>query len=461
MRGWETHEPEDAPRISATPYTWRDPADIPERPWLYGRWLLCGAPTAVVAPGGVGKSTFVAGTAMALVTGLALLGKTVWGGRRRVWIWNLEDDMDELARSIQAAAKHYGLSPEDLEGRLFVDSAMEGKGLCTATEDNGQFKLLAPVYEALTNELIARGIDVLIVDPFVSSHEVEENANSKIDKIAKAWGRVAKAANCSIVLVHHTSKAGAGEVTALSARGAVALINACRSTLVLNRMDPDQGARLGIVDDAERRRFFSVADDKHNRAPAEKADWYRLASVDLGNGAIGPGDSVGVAEPWTPPDPFEGLTGSHLYRVQKAISEGEWREDHRASAWAGKSIADTLGLDIDDRGNKLRILSLLKTWLAEGALIVTERKDANRQLKRFVEVGRWQNDESATVNSTVAVRTVAVEQPSATLQCSPFRGATVAAAADTDCQLSHPSGNPALGLSRFTSEIDPVDGWPA
>jgi RecA-family ATPase len=76
--------------------------------------------------------------------------------------------------------------------------------------------------DALTAESLARQIDVLIIDPFVSSHEVEENANSQIDEIAKAWGRVARAANCAIVLVHQTSKAGAAEVTALSARGAVA-----------------------------------------------------------------------------------------------------------------------------------------------------------------------------------------------------------------------------------------------
>jgi RecA-family ATPase len=140
----------------------------------------------VVAPGGVGKSTFLSGTSLALVTGRGLLGKTVWEGCKRVWIWNLEDDLDELSRSVQAAAKHFALSAEDLADRLFVDSAMDGSGLCTAVEDEAGFRLFRPVYEALTAELIAREIDVLIVDPFVSSHEVEENANSKIDKIAKA-----------------------------------------------------------------------------------------------------------------------------------------------------------------------------------------------------------------------------------------------------------------------------------
>lgn len=376
--------------ISATPYQWRDPATIPMRPWVYGRWFLRGTVACIVAPGGVGKSTLVAGTALAMATGQGLLGKAVWEGPKRVWLWNLEDDLDELARSIQAATIHHDIAPADIEGRLFVDSAMEGAGLCTAIEHEGKFVLLAPVYQALKDELIGRGIDALIVDPFVSSHEVEENANSKIDKIAKAWARVAKDANCCIVLVHHTSKAGSGEVTAMSARGAVALINAARSTLVINRMEPDQADRLGIPAD-ERRRYISVQDDKHNRAPAEKADWYRLASVDLGNGpqnCIGTGDSVAVAETWTPPDPFDNVTPAHIAQVQAVIADGEWRENHQAGNWVGHAIADVLGMNADGKADRARIRCIIKEWIANGVLAIERRKDRNHEQRPFVVVGR-------------------------------------------------------------------------
>lgn len=317
---------EGATMVRATPYVWRDPATIPPRPWVYGRYLLRGTVTAFVAPGGIGKSTFVASTALSLVTDRPLMGKTVWGGSKRVWIWNLEDDLDELSRAIQAAAKHFAIPQDDLNSNLFVDSTMDGSPLCTAVEVNGQLKLLQPVYDAIVAELLARRIDVLIIDPFVSSHEVEENANSKVDKIAKAWGRVAKGANCAIVLVHHTSKAGAAEVTVNSARGASALMNACRSALVFNRLDPEEAKKFGIDGDDERRRYFRVQDDKHNRAPPEKADWYRLIPVDLGNGPGGRGDSVGVAEPWSPPEATDGLGPDDLRRVQDAIAAGSWRQ---------------------------------------------------------------------------------------------------------------------------------------
>lgn len=36
--------------IIPTPFVWRDPASIPPRPWVLGRWLLRNTITAVVAP---------------------------------------------------------------------------------------------------------------------------------------------------------------------------------------------------------------------------------------------------------------------------------------------------------------------------------------------------------------------------------------------------------------------------
>ncbi|MDG6746574.1 AAA family ATPase, partial [Staphylococcus aureus] len=167
---------------------------------------------------------------------------------------------------------------------------------------------MRPVIDGLRAELLARKIDVLIVDPFVSSHSVEENDNNAIDTIVKEWARLAKRTNCAIVLVHHSKKLGSMKVTAEASRGASSLVNAARSTLVLNRMDDQEAERFMIDGDDEKRRLFTVQDDKHNRAPAEKAEWYRMASVDLGNFDGEHSDSVGVVTRWTPPDAFEGVT---------------------------------------------------------------------------------------------------------------------------------------------------------
>lgn len=369
--------------IGATPYAWREPETLPTRDWLLGRWLLRGTMSCVIAPGGVGKSTFLTSAALSLVTGRPLLGKTVWGGRARVWSWNLEDDGEEMARSIQAAAKHHNIAPSELDG-LFVDSGLDGRSICTATVRDGQFQLFDPVFRQLTREIRARTIDALFLDPFVSSHEIDENDNARIDRIAKAWARVARDANCSIVLVHHASKNGSAEVTAASSRGASALVNAARSAIVLNRMTDDEAKRLGIAAD-DRRRYVRIGDDKANRAPAEAADWFELTGVDLGNGK--PGDNVGVMVPWSLPDPFDDVTVDHLRAVQERISTGDWREYHTAENWVGKAVAEVLEIDASAGPAKAKIKAVIDKWIEAGALRIDERKDANRVVRKFVIPG--------------------------------------------------------------------------
>lgn len=381
--------------VSATPFQWRDPAAIPLRPWVYGRWLLRNTITAVVAPGGVGKSALMASTILALATGRELLGKTVWGGPQSVWYWNLEDDGDELSRQVHAAAKLHGIKPADCGERLMVDSGLDGAGLCVAREDRDGFRIVTPVIEALVAELIGKRIDVLIIDPFVSSHTVSENDNGAIDAVAKEWARIAKRANCSIVLVHHTRKLAGAKVTAEMSRGAVALIAAARTALVLNRMDSEEATRFGIDSDKDRRRYFTVQDDKHNRAPPEDAEWYRMESVDLGNGdGDRESDNIGVVSRWIPPETFDGISTDDLRQCQSAIDAGRWRKSNQCADWVGVPVAETLGLDLNSKSDKARVNRIVTEWIKNGALEVEEGKDSKSNPRPFVIVGRWADDHS-------------------------------------------------------------------
>jgi len=373
--------------VSASAYIWRDPTTIPPRPWVLGRWLLRCTVATVIAPGGVGKTTFLASAALSMVTGRPLLGKDVWCGPKRVWIWNLEDDLEELSRAIQAAAIHHDISAKELSGRLFVDSAMEGAQLCTATIEAGVFRLLSPVYAAVTAELKRRSIDVLIIDPFVSSHEVDESNNGLIDKVAKAWARVAKDTGSCVVLVHHVSKAGSGEVTAMSSRGASSLGNAARSTLVVNRMDDIEAKRLSIPAE-ERRRYIRVQDDKANRAPAEKADWFQIVGVDLGNRTDDlPSDSVGVVEPWRFPDPFDDIPADALRRVQAQLGTDARRENSQAREWFGHLVAGILDIDLEKGPGKEQVKAIIRQWINAGAFRIEERKNKDGRPTPYVVLG--------------------------------------------------------------------------
>ncbi len=403
--------PRGRPKIEASPFRWPNNRTLPRRPWVWGRWLLLNTVTAIVAPGGVGKSSFVASMLLSLASGRQdLLGKIVWNGAKRVWYWNLEDDLAELEMQLVAAAMFHGVEQDACGDRLFLDSGPEGNGLCIAL-DTQEGIIIEPVVEALVAELIRRKIDVLVVDPFVSSHGVSENDNGAIDSVVKTWGRIAKRVGCSIVLVHHSKKLGVEKVTAEASRGASSLVAAARVTLVLNRMDKEEAKQFGIENDRERKRLFTVQDDKASRAPAEDAEWFRMASQDVDN-STGPddpygdeGDSVGVVTRWFPPDPFEGVTTDHLLAVQQAIDRvsgpKRHRADSQAKAWVGKVVADVFGLSPESgmKADRARINKMLGTWFATGALVRVDGKDDKSNDRTFVEVGTWVSQDTFPTSS--------------------------------------------------------------
>ena len=357
--------------IAPAPYVWVPAEEIPPLDWLLGHWILRDEVSFVVAPGGAGKSTLLATTALSLATGKNLLGKPVPNGPKRVWLWNLEDSIAMMTRSIQATAHLHGIKPGDLGDRLFLNSARDGSPLCTASRTQDGLVLQSPVHDALVAALREKKIDVLVIDPFVSSHEANENDNGEIDKVIKQWCRVAQEANCGVILCHHTSKAGSTEVNTMSARGAVAMTAAARVVLVLNPMTVKEANRLG-VDDDERWRLLQVTMDKSNRAPLEKADWFRKASV-----TFSPGDSAGALEPWSPPKAAEYLTPDSLEAIRTALGELDHRASPQSPEWAGYVIAEALGLVRPDSGTPERgkISRLVTELLKQGHLVKAQGKD--------------------------------------------------------------------------------------
>jgi hypothetical protein len=356
--------------IKPSRFVWRDPATIPLRQWLYGRHLIRKFVSCTLAAGGVGKSTLLLGDALAMATGRALLGHLPQEPLR-VWVWNGEDPREELERRVAAICLHYGIAPGEIGDRLFIDS---GRELEIVIADMGRsgVRIATPAVDAVREAIVAQKIDALVIDPFVSSHRVTENDNGAIDAVAKAWARIADATGCAIELVHHVRKTGGAEITAEDGRGAVSLIAAARSVRVLNVMSEDEAAKAGVTE--HRRTYFRVDNGKANLAPPpEKSEWFHIASQPLGNGGLVDGDYVGVATRWEWPSPLDGLSVSDLRAVQDRIAKGEHAANVQAANWAGLAVAEVLALDADNAVEKARIKSLLRTWIANGALRMETR----------------------------------------------------------------------------------------
>lgn len=355
-----------------------DPHLIPPRRWLYGRMLIAGYVTVLVAPGGVGKTALSVVITQSLATGRARAGDWVYQ-RTRVLVCTLEDPEDEFNRRMAASMLHHGIARDDLDGYVHVVSGRD-RPLLIAGLDTDGFTLCYPDKSEMIRLVKLECIGLIVVDPFVNSHELDENNNPHINAAARTWAEIANDAGCAVLLVHHTRKgAVAGDMD--SGRGASALIAASRVGLTLTAMVADEAKGFGIPE-KERRLHIRLDDAKANLAPpSEHARWFKLVGVPLGNGEIGTpwheGDNVQAVEVWTPPDTFT-HTPAELSAVLDAIAAGP-STDRRYTArrtgagggprWAGHAVMRLL--DVDE-GPAAKMIA---AWMKEGVLVEETYKD--------------------------------------------------------------------------------------
>lgn len=374
--------------VTATPFQWTDPALLPRREFVYGTHLIRKYVSVTVSPGGIGKTSLTIAEALSMVTGRPLLGEKP-PRRLNVWLFNAEDPRDEMDRRIMAAATHYKLKPKDLDG-LFLDSGREQE-IVVARDDKRGVIIQEPIVDAVIDQIVRNKIDVMVIDPFVSTHAVSENDNGAIDRVAKLWGYIADVTNCAIEVVHHVRKSEGRDVTVEDARGAVSLLAAARSARVLNRMTDDQATAAGVPRQ-DRFSYFSVSRGKANLAAMNGSmEWRHLVSVALNNGAglSKPQDHAGVVTEWQWPGSeqvVETVTPDQLRQIETLLDNGEFKPAPNAKNWAGQAVAYALGLDVDETADKKRAGMIFKALLKEGKLKEVRERDAiSRKDAAFVK----------------------------------------------------------------------------
>ena len=364
------------PSIIAAPYKWLDPSKIPPRPWVYGNQLLRGSVSMIVAPGGAGKTALATGMALSLVTGRDFMGSKVWHGPKKVWLWNLEDSVEELSRGLQAAATYWSISADDLNGNLFLNSALSGDQLKLVSNRSGSLQEDYDVAEAIVSQLVENKIDVLFIDPFVSSHDANENDNKSMDAVVKLLALIAYEANCSIVLLHHTNKAF-GQVNENSARGASSVVNAARSVVTINPVSKDEGQAFGIDED-DVDAYIKLHDHKNNRISACRLSTYMKFESVMIQTSDGGEESVGVLVP----ENLEKievpiLTELQISEVQVGMYEGFDRKSFQAQKWIGHTIAKMLGINLKPKCDNKIVSKIVDQLIKDGWILEHAKKGEN------------------------------------------------------------------------------------
>lgn len=269
-----------------------DPAAIPPRPWMIDRMLMLHEQTLIVAPGSAGKSSL----GLAIVAHLALgrdFGPYKTHVKCKSIVYNGEDDTAEQSRRLYAVCQSYCLDYYEVR-----------KNVLLLSSDDIDLKLVsaagraAVVQEEMVRQLIELASDndvgLVVYDPLVDIHDVDEGDNPQMNAVMKVMKRIAREANTASMIMHHTTKAGNSRQEDRIGnmdigRGASGIVYKVRIAFTLLNASQQDAEDYGMQD-SERLSWVRLDDAKMQYTLAgDQAVWFRKEGV-----RIPSGDIVGV-----------------------------------------------------------------------------------------------------------------------------------------------------------------------
>jgi hypothetical protein len=117
-------------------------------------------------------------------------------------------------------------------------------------------------FARLRDFIVERGFDVVILDPLLHFHGLDENSNTEMRIVAGRLLELKAATGCAIIVVHHTRKATitSRKGSALEGRGASSLWGAADGAIVFDKEGENEN-------DPERRMTFSLRNAEHEPEP--------------------------------------------------------------------------------------------------------------------------------------------------------------------------------------------------
>lgn len=377
----------------------KDSYNISPRAWLLGNTYCRQFVSSLIATGGGGKTATRILQALSCATGRELTGEKVFE-RCRVLYVSLEDDQDELRRRVRAAMLYYSIKPEELAGYLYLAAPGQKAGKLVTSEpaasgrrkpQDGRVRAGA-MLEEVRRTVKARNIDLLLFDPLVKMHDVEENDNTAMDFVISTLTDLAIENNIAVDVLHHTSKGTADPGNADRGRGASAVNNGARLVYTLSTMSTEEARTFGIAEN-ERRSFVRIDSGKVNIAPPlRQAKWFQIVGVELRNRTplYPSGDNVQTVTVWTPPDTWEGATDDVRRRILDEIEDGvpaasalkekpgSRYSRHHNAAW--RMAWPVVQRHLPDKSEQ-HCKDMINEWVKIGVLIEEEYTDPNTSQK--------------------------------------------------------------------------------
>ena len=343
------------------------------RQFLVPYRMMRGHITMTAAGPGVGKTTVAVEEAVSLASGIDFLGFGITQ-KFRVLIVNNEETQDELERRIEATCRYFKVPPEEIANTLMVYSGVDADKIILARADRFG-NVLPTVHTTQLRELIIKHkLDVVILDPFVQMHYVEESSN---EQISRTMVQIRSAATsdeykAAIHLVHHTRKAPPGSSTQagdmMAARGASSMGGEAHFFFTLTDMSDDDGEKLNITEE-ERYNFIRLDDAKGKMGPKGKVRWFQRHGVMMPYGLVG--EEIGILVPRDKDDLGKKLTSFTVTEVLTTIdrawaAKAPYSDKYNSSRYVLTVIMEGCGITKSAAGK------LLEDWLINGILAVKE-----------------------------------------------------------------------------------------
>ena len=351
-----------------------DVDELPYPEFIYSDFYARGYTSVTLASPKLGKSLFAIAEAFDMATGLGLL-TGYQTEKRRVLVYNAEDDQSILDARITALCIKYQVSQKTLEGYLWLTSGVDWNNFFLIEGEEG--KIREDVFEGLQEFIEENDIDCVIFDPLQDLSDSGED-NTVFRRLGRRLRKLASETNkkkggVSIHLIHHTRKLPTTGFTGDlldSGRGGSSLRGTARFNRVLISMSEQEGKNASVDN---HRHYFRIADSESNLAPPSSSinRWFRKDSVQL------PKFSVGAVETWKYPDPFDDVQVADVGKLQgllRGMSDYP-NADVRSSNWIGNIVAEVFEKDLEKISDKGMVKRMIKTWIENDVLRVEKHKD--------------------------------------------------------------------------------------
>lgn len=251
------------------------------REWAIPQFAPVGKVTVLAGPGGVSKSMLMLHVLVHGALGQSYAGFKMDAPLRSLYV-SYEDDQQELHGRVHALTKALAQSEDGLVDTLYdVKGSVRKNLMMYAADEEALAWVLATKPDRFgVAERTARvqwlvgfiqhaHIKLLVLDPAVYTHQLEENNIADMASYMQMLGHIAKQGNCAVVVLHHMSKAASwvslSEVNQGALRGASSFADNARSVTVALSMPVKDAPLYGLPAEREiSSRYVVIQHVKHN-----------------------------------------------------------------------------------------------------------------------------------------------------------------------------------------------------